>query len=62
MRTGLTSSQVTKNREKYGSNKLPEKKLKTGFQFFDEQIIVDLAKIPENPGKYRKDCIYSNNL
>lgn len=28
MRTGLTSSQVTKNREKYGSNKLPEKKLK----------------------------------
>ena len=36
MRTGLTSSQVTKNREKYGSNKLPEKKLKTGFQFFME--------------------------
>lgn len=36
MRTGLTSSQVTKNREKYGSNKLPEKKLKTEFQFFME--------------------------
>ena len=36
MRTGLTSSQVTKNREKYGSNQLPEKKLKTGFQFFME--------------------------
>ena len=38
MRTGLTSSQVTKNREKYGSNKLPEKKLKTGFQFFSGNI------------------------
>lgn len=34
MNKGLTSSQVTKNREKYGTNKLPEKKLKTGFQFF----------------------------
>lgn len=36
MNKGLTSSQVTKNREKYGTNKLPEKKLKTGFQFFME--------------------------
>lgn len=33
---GLTSSEVVKSREKYGSNKLPEKKLKTGFQFFME--------------------------
>lgn len=31
---GLTSGEVLKNREKYGSNKLPEPKLKTGFQFF----------------------------
>ncbi len=36
MNKGLTSSQATKNREKYGTNKLPEKKLKTGFQFFME--------------------------
>lgn len=33
---GLTSSEVLKSREKYGSNKLPEKKLKTPFQFFME--------------------------
>lgn len=33
---GLKSSEVEKQREKYGSNKLPEKKLKTGFQFFME--------------------------
>ena len=33
---GLTNAQVTKNRQKYGTNKLPEKKLKTGFQFFME--------------------------
>lgn len=36
MNKGLTSSQVTKNRERYGTNKLSEKKLKTGFQFFME--------------------------
>lgn len=36
MDKGLTSSQVTKNRAQYGTNKLPEKKLKTGFQFFME--------------------------
>lgn len=36
MNKGLTSSQVTKNRAQYGTNKLPEKKLKTGFQFFME--------------------------
>lgn len=34
MKKGLTNEQVVKNREKYGTNKLPEKKLKTGFQFF----------------------------
>lgn len=33
---GLTSKQVEESRQKYGSNKLPEKKLKTGFQFFME--------------------------
>lgn len=33
---GLKSSEVEKQREKYGSNKLPEKKLKTWFQFFME--------------------------
>ena len=33
---GLKSSEVEKQREKYGSNKLPEPKLKTGFQFFME--------------------------
>lgn len=33
---GLKSSEVEKQREKYGSNKLPGKKLKTGFQFFME--------------------------
>lgn len=31
---GLTSAEVVKSRQKYGSNKLPERKLKTGFQFF----------------------------
>ncbi len=36
MYKGLTSSEVTKRREEYGTNKLPEKKLKTGFQFFME--------------------------
>jgi calcium-translocating P-type ATPase len=36
MRIGLTSSEVIKNRKEYGTNKLPEKKLKTGFQFFME--------------------------
>lgn len=45
MKTGLTSSQVTKNREKYGSNKLPEKKLKTGFQFFMETFEDHLNQI-----------------
>lgn len=33
---GLTSKQVEQSRQKYGSNKLPEKKLKTGFEFFIE--------------------------
>ena len=36
MKTGLTNAQVAENRKKYGTNKLPEKKLKTGFQFFME--------------------------
>lgn len=36
MKTGLTSKQVVENRERYGTNKLPEKKMKTGFQFFME--------------------------
>lgn len=36
MKTGLTNAQVTENRKKYGTNKLPEKKLKTGLQFFME--------------------------
>lgn len=35
-RRGLTSSEVIKSREKYGTNKMPERKLKTGFQFFME--------------------------
>lgn len=34
--TGLTNEQVTENRAKYGSNKLPEKKLKTAWDFFKE--------------------------
>lgn len=33
---GLTNAEVVKSRQKYGSNKLPERKLKTGFQFFME--------------------------
>lgn len=33
---GLTNKQVLESREKYGSNKLPDKKLKTGFEFFIE--------------------------
>lgn len=36
MNYGLTSAQVLENRRKYGTNKLPEKKLKTPFQFFME--------------------------
>lgn len=34
--TGLKSSEVNSQREKYGSNKLPDPKTKTGFQFFME--------------------------
>lgn len=34
--TGLTSEQVLDSRAKYGSNKLPEKKLKTAWDFFKE--------------------------
>ena len=30
MKKGLTSRQVVENREKFGTNKLPEKKMKTG--------------------------------
>lgn len=41
MRTGLTSSQVTKNREKYGSNKLPEKKLKQDFSSSWKHLKID---------------------
>ena len=33
---GLTSQQVSESRSKYGSNKLPEKKLKTAWDFFKE--------------------------
>lgn len=33
---GLTTEQVVLSRTQYGENKLPEKKLKTGFQFFME--------------------------
>ena len=33
---GLTSSQVIKSREKYGSNKMPEPTKKTAWQFFKE--------------------------
>ena len=36
VKNGLTSQQVSENRAKYGSNKLPEKKLKTAFDFFKE--------------------------
>lgn len=36
MKNGLTMSEVQESREKYGSNKLPEKKLKTPLQFFME--------------------------
>ena len=36
MKTGLTNEQVVKSREQYGTNRLPEKKMKTGFQFFME--------------------------
>lgn len=34
--SGLTSEQVTESRAKFGSNKLPEKKLKTAWDFFKE--------------------------
>lgn len=34
--TGLTNEQVTESRAKFGSNKLPEKKLKTALDFFKE--------------------------
>lgn len=37
MKKGLTSRQVVENREKFGTNKLPEKKMKTGLQFFLEE-------------------------
>ena len=33
---GLSSSQVVENRKKYGENKLPEKKMKTAWEFFFE--------------------------
>lgn len=33
---GLTDREVQDMREKYGSNTLPEPKLKSGFQFFIE--------------------------
>lgn len=36
MKTGLTNEQVVKSREQYGTNRLPEKKMKTGFRFFME--------------------------
>ena len=36
MNRGLTSAQVLESRKKYGTNKLPEKKLKTPLQFFME--------------------------
>ena len=36
--TGLDSSQVLENRQKYGENKLAEKKKKYAFQIFLEQI------------------------
>lgn len=34
--SGLSSQQVRESREAFGSNKLPEKKLKTAFDFFKE--------------------------
>ena len=36
VKNGLTNQQVSESRAKYGSNKLPEKKLKTAFDFFKE--------------------------
>ena len=36
VKNGLTSQQVSESRAKYGSNKLPEKKLKTAWDFFKE--------------------------
>ena len=36
VKNGLTSQQVSESRAKHGSNKLPEKKLKTAFDFFKE--------------------------
>lgn len=36
VKNGLTSQQVLDSRAKHGSNKLPEKKLKTAFDFFKE--------------------------
>lgn len=36
MKNGLTNQQVTESRSKHGSNKLPEKKLKTAWDFFKE--------------------------
>ena len=35
-KNGLTSQQVAESRTKHGTNKLPEKKLKTAFDFFKE--------------------------
>ena len=45
MKKGLTSRQVVENREKFGTNKLSEKKLKTGFQFFMETFEDGLNQI-----------------
>ncbi len=45
MKVGLTNKQVIINRKKYGTNKLPEKKLKTGFQFFMETFKDKLNQI-----------------
>ena len=36
VKNGLTSQQVSESRAKYGSNKLPERKLKTPWDFFKE--------------------------
>ena len=42
---GLTNEQVQESRSTYGSNKLPEKKLKTAWDFFKETFSDRLNQI-----------------
>lgn len=45
---GLTNEQVKMSREKYGSNKLPEPKLKKWYEFAIEALTEKITLIPIN--------------